>query len=83
QNLGLELCPADAGPNYRLKYRNQPLDEWIYIGMKQIIGSDGSPYVFKLVRGDDGLLLGDAWAGPDREWRPGSKFVFRLRKSES
>ncbi len=35
QELGLELCPSDAAPNYRLKYKNQPLGEWIYFGMKQ------------------------------------------------
>jgi hypothetical protein len=29
------------------------------------------------------LWLGSIWAAPDDEWRPGSKFVFRLRKSES
>ena len=55
QNLGLELCPADIGPNYRLKYRNQPLNEWIYMGMKQITDSDGKPDVFRLARYDDGL----------------------------
>jgi hypothetical protein len=83
QILGLELCPADTGPNYRLKYRNQPLNEWIYMGMKQITGSDGNPLVFGLVRGDGGLWLSDDWARPGREWDPDEGFVFRLRKSES
>ena len=79
QILGLELCPADTGPNYRLKYRNQPLNEWIYMGMKQIADSDGYPDVFKLGRYGDGLWLRDSWAGPGREWNPDYKFVFRLR----
>ena len=83
QNLGLELCPADTGPNYRLKYRNQPLNEWIYMGMKQITDSDGYPNVFELERNDDGLWLDGSWAKPGYEWDPGYKFVFRLRKSES
>jgi len=83
QILGLELCPADTGPNYRLKYQNQPLNEWIYMGMKQIAGSDGSPFVFALGRYDDGVWLSGAWAGPGNGWRPGHGFVFRLRKSES
>ena len=78
QNLGLELCPADTGPNYRLKYRNQPLNEWIYMGMKQITDSGGDPDVFKLVRRDDGLWLDDRWAIPGLEWSPNDKFVFRL-----
>ncbi|HUY69834.1 MAG TPA: hypothetical protein VMU70_02375 [Candidatus Tyrphobacter sp.] len=62
QALGLKLCPPDTGPNYRLKYRNQPLGEWFYIGMKQISDSDGNPHVFALVRDDVGLWLRDVWA---------------------
>ena len=83
QILGLELCPPDTGPNYRLKYKNQPLNEWIRIGMKQIADSDGSPSVFFLARRDDGLWLDDGWAKPGLGWRPDGEFVFRLRKSES
>ena len=83
QILGLELCPADTGPNYRLKYQNQPLNEWIYMGMKQISGSGGRPFVFLLARVGDGLWLNDYWARSDFEWDPVYEFVFRLRKSES
>jgi hypothetical protein len=83
QTLGLELCPPDTGPNYRLKYKDQPLNEWVRIGMKQIAVSDGYPNVFDLGRDGDGLWLDNRWASPDDEWYPDSKFVFRLRKSES
>lgn len=83
QALGLELCPPDTGPNYRLKYQNQPLGEWFYIGMKQISDSGGSPNVFGLGRLGGGLWLDDHWARPSRDWPPVFKFVFRLRKSES
>ncbi|MEN9341818.1 MAG: hypothetical protein RIQ54_74 [Candidatus Parcubacteria bacterium] len=83
QNLGLELCPADAGPNYRLKYRNQPLNEWICMGMKQIANSGGYPNVFRMARGGDGLWLYGGWARPGSEWPPSHEFVFRLHKSES
>ena len=81
QNLGLELCPADTGPNYRLKYRNQPLNEWIYMGMKQITDSDGDPNCFLLARYDDDLWLSDRWERPDDGENPSLEFVFRLRKS--
>ena len=83
QILGLELCPPDTGPNYRLKYKNQPLNEWVRIGMKQIAGSDGDPSVFDLGRNDVGLWLDNRWATPGGEWGPDDRFVFRLRKSES
>lgn len=83
EDLGLELCPPDTGPNYRLKYKNQPLNEWVRIGMKQIADSDGDPSVFSLGRRGDGLWLDDDWARPGSEWITGHEFVFRLRKSES
>ena len=80
QALGLELCPLDTGPNYRLKYKDQPLGEDFRIGMKQISGQDGDPRVFGLDRDDDGLWLGSFWAEPSRAWSPGSECVFRFRK---
>lgn len=83
QALGLELCPPDTGPNYRLKYKDQPLGEWVRIGMKQITDSAGDPNVFSLGRDDDGLWLSHAWAKPDRTWDPGIEFVFRFRKVEA
>jgi hypothetical protein len=83
EELGLELCPSDVGPQYRLKYQNQPMGEWIRVGMKQIADSGGDPRVFSLERRGDGLWLNDRWATPGSEWNPVSKFVFRLRKSES
>ena len=61
QILGLELCPADTGPNYRLKYRNQPLDEEIHIGMKQIDQS-----IFWLVCDGNGSWLFYPWLPPAR-----------------
>ena len=83
QALGLELCPPDTGPNYRLKYKDQPLGEYLRIGMKQITDSDGYPRVFGLVRRDDGLWLGNDWARPDRAWDPDLELVFRFRKVEA
>lgn len=80
EELGLELCPSDVGPTIRLQYQNQPLGEWIHIGMKQITGSVGGPSVFMLVHDGDGLWLNYHWAKPGYEWHPNLKFVFRLRK---
>jgi len=80
EEFGLELCPAEVGPNLRLQYADQPLGEWFYIAMKQIAGRDGFPDMFDLGRYDDGLWLDDDWADPVSRWSPGSEFVFRLRK---
>ncbi|MFA6099488.1 MAG: hypothetical protein WC750_01255 [Patescibacteria group bacterium] len=80
EELGLELCPAEVGPHLRLNYKEQPLNEWVYIAMKQITGPDGSPGIFRLVRHADGLWLGNSWAGPASTWNPRCQFVFRVRK---
>lgn len=81
QDLGLELCPAEVGPQYRLQYKNQPRRERFAIGMKPITDSGGDPSVFALAHNDDGLWLDDGWTEPDYEWNPEDGFVFRLRKS--
>ncbi|OGY56525.1 MAG: hypothetical protein A3H67_04255 [Candidatus Buchananbacteria bacterium RIFCSPLOWO2_02_FULL_46_11b] len=80
EELGLELCPAETGPQLRKQYINQPLDEWLNIGMKQIVDSDGSPNVFYLRRLGGGLWLRGSWAEPGSRWGPGHGFAFRLRK---
>ena len=83
EEIGLELCPAEIGPEYRLKYLNQPMDEWLLIGMKQIADRYGYPDVFRLERRDVGLCLSFLWAKPSHEWFSDFKFVFCLRKVES
>ncbi|MEK9157160.1 MAG: hypothetical protein AAB448_03470 [Patescibacteria group bacterium] len=46
--LGLELCPPEVGPQFRLQYISRPMYESVYVGMKQIIGSDRNPRVFRV-----------------------------------
>ncbi|PIR80193.1 MAG: hypothetical protein COU25_01200, partial [Candidatus Levybacteria bacterium CG10_big_fil_rev_8_21_14_0_10_35_13] len=81
--LGLELCPAEVGPNYRLQYRDQPMNEWVFIGMKSITDSDGRPDVFRLGHDAGGLWLVDFWAFPVYGWGPENEFVFSLPASGS
>jgi hypothetical protein len=80
QEFGLELCPAEVGPQYRLQYTDQPRGDWFYIGMKPVV-APGNPRVFELAHNVDGLWLNDNWAFPDLEWLLDLTFVFRLRKS--
>ncbi len=76
--LGLELCPAEVGPQLRLQSK---IKDWTLIAMKQIADRRGYPSVFDLdSRGGQLLLLGRiAWSG--KHWRDRSQFVFRLRPS--
>jgi hypothetical protein len=80
EELGLELCPAEVGPALRKQDRDQPMNEFLIVGMEPIADSDGGPRVFRLCRVGDGLWLDDGWAGPDLGWNPGYLFVFRPRK---
>jgi hypothetical protein len=80
EELGLELCPAETGPHYRLKYVNQPLNEGVYIGMKQITARGGDPSVFDVYCSGGGLWLDGSIADPDDGWNDDDKFMFRLRK---
>lgn len=84
QKLGLELCPAEVGLRLRLSYIDQPLGEWIVIGMEQIPHRLGGPSVFWLERHGDGLWLDGRFAGTvTKGWLHEAVFVFSLRKLKS
>lgn len=79
--LGLELCPSETGPQYRLQYMDQPTNEWLRIGMKQISDrDDGDLSVWRVGLVGAGLWLAGLWTGPDGAWDPDAEFLFRLRK---
>jgi hypothetical protein len=73
--LGLALCLPEVGPNYRLRYKEQPLDERLYVAMKPITGPDGQPRIFVLSN-VVGLSLDAILARPDDEWQPDDKLLF-------
>lgn len=83
QEFGLELCPAEVGPHYRLSYTDQPMGEWVRIAMKQIAGPDGLPLVFRVARGVRTGCISTAAGRPFNEWSPDDEFVFRLPASPS
>ena len=81
QELGLDLCPNEVGPQLRLQYTDQPNGEWLLIAMEPITGSDGDLVVFRVSRDDDGeqWLLG-RYGRPDIVWLAGNRWVFLRRK---
>ena len=80
---GYDIILAEVGFALRLAYADQPLNDWIYMGMEPITVSDGDPSVFYLERVGDGLWLDSYWAEPGYEWDPDDEFAFRLRKYSS
>lgn len=88
KDLGLEFCPSEVGPAYRLAYRlegelkkEQPINEWISIAMEPISDSDRDPRVFDLDSNEeDGIFLFDNFARPAEKWSSNRGIVFCLRK---
>jgi hypothetical protein len=79
--LGLELCPAEVGPQLRLDHRDQKLGDFLNIAMTPVKAYDGTPTVLTLANGGSGLLLigrdGDPSFEAPRSWR----FVFVLPRA--
>lgn len=81
ERLGLKKCPAEVGPQLRLQYKDQPLNEWLLIGMELLRLSDGHLRVFGVAHGGDGLWLDSDYDYPGYVWGAGARWVFvRPRK---
>lgn len=79
--LGLDLCPNEVGPQLRLQYKDQPKGEWLLIAMEPITVSGGDLDVFDVRRDVDGrrwLIANCGDAG--RVWDAFSRWVFVRRK---
>jgi len=78
--LGLDLCPAEVGPQLRLQSQ---VSEVIHVAMKGIAGSDGELDVFYISysfdRPRNKLLLKADDARPDTGWYYSTDWVFSLR----
>lgn len=80
KTLGLDLCPAEAGPQLRLQYTDQPMNEWLLVAMEPITDSDGYLRVFSVARNSDGSWLRASYVGPGRVWSSDDRWVFARRK---
>ena len=80
KELDLDLCPAEAGPQLRLQYKDQPNGEWLVVAMEPITDSVGGLYLFYVERSDSDLWLHSYYVHPDDVWDAGARFVFSRRK---
>ncbi len=76
QEIGLELCPAEVGPQLRIQYPDQTKGEWLLVAMEPITDSDGDLSVFEVKHGFGGRWLGGNGGDPDCVWSPGNRWVF-------
>jgi uncharacterized protein YlaN (UPF0358 family) len=71
---GLNLVPAEVGPQLRLQYPDQPDGEELFIGMVPMCARDGNDYIFLVERDGESpgsrLLFGYRGdpGGPDVRW---------------
>jgi hypothetical protein len=82
REAGLELCPAEVGPQLRLDYRNQPLGEALDIAMEPVATYSGDPTILTLANWGTGLLLIGRDVRPESMVFRKSRFVFFLATSD-
>ena len=78
--LGLDLCPAEVGPQLRLQYKDQPEEEHLIVAMNPIAVSGGALGLFGVGRRGSGLWLRSYYGGPGLIWGADFRFVFARRK---
>jgi len=75
-SLGLRLCPAEVGPQLRLQYMDQPIWEYIIVGMEPMTFFDGRLWVFGVVNGPIGRGLYSYDGFASRFWSGRYRWVF-------
>ncbi len=73
---GLELCPPEMGPAFRLAYKDHPRYEWVRIAMEPITDSFGSLEVFYVGTDDVDRWLFSRCGFPDGFWDGGGQWLF-------
>ena len=57
EKLGLRMVPAEAGPQLRLQYPDQPVGEFLHVAMTPIKTWEGDEVLFVVANGGAGLIL--------------------------
>jgi hypothetical protein len=81
QQLGFGLAAAEVGPQLRLQYFDQPIGEFLIIGMEPIRTWNGEPVILNVANGGAGLILIDQDGSADAQISVVSRFLF-VRSNE-
>ena len=76
EKLGLGLAPAEVGPALRLQYFDQPIGEFLHVGMKPITTWQGDSVIFVVANGGAGLILIGQNGSADTQMHASSNFLF-------
>jgi hypothetical protein len=82
QQLGFEFAAAEVAPQLRLQYFDQPMGEFLIIGMEPIKTWNDEPVILNVANGGAGLILFSQDASADAEISVVSRFVF-VRSKET
>ena len=82
QQLGFGLAAAEVAPQLRLQYFDQPIGEFLIIGMEPIKTWKGEPVILTVANGGAGLLLIGQHGPADAEMPRASRFLF-VRSNEA
>ncbi|MBR1127270.1 hypothetical protein [Bradyrhizobium iriomotense] len=82
KQLGFGLAAAEVGPQLRLQYFDQPIGEFLIIGMEPIRTWNGAPVILNVANGGAGLILIGQDGSPDAQISVVSRFVF-VRTNEA
>lgn len=74
--LGYALCPAEAGAQLRLQYLNQPVGEFLHVGMQPIATYEGELTDLTVGNGGAGLLLLGGDGRANTTFPASTRFVF-------
>jgi hypothetical protein len=82
RQLGFGLAAAEIAPQLRLQYFDQPIGEFLIIGMEPIKTWKGEPVILNVANGGAGLILIGQDGSPDAEIPVVSRFLF-VRSNEA
>ena len=76
RQLGFELAAAEVGPQLRIQYLDQPMGEFLIIGMEPIKTWTGEPIILNVANGGAGLIIIGQDGRPGAEIPRTSRFIF-------
>ena len=76
QLLGFGLAAAEVGPQLRLQYLDQPIGEFLTIGMEPIRTWNGERAIITVANGGAGLILISQDGNADAQISVASRFLF-------
>ncbi|RXH25526.1 hypothetical protein XH99_10330 [Bradyrhizobium nanningense] len=76
QQLGFELAAAEVGPQLRIQYFDQPIGEFLIVGMESIKTWSGEPIILNVANGGAGLILISQDGRAEADIPVQSRFIF-------